>query len=313
MIISDPAVELVDTGQRNPPSDWASRALYTGISGESNWRRLVGDPAYVLQRSYGFRLTDVCTDCFAATPPKTLVSLGPGDGLEDFELVKSLKALEPDLQYIPVDISRKLLSAAIGNLESHVAIPVAIHADFESSRELIAETVERHGRPPILYILLGGTIGNLDRGELQFFGMMKQLMRPGDRFLHDIQLDGPGWKPSDEFLLDKSACRPALRSLLAGGLSQRGQHVAIETDWFEGRVEFSINQESDIEGTRTTVVRDRPTGQVLVRFRRYEWDRYRDWLGERGFDLEYWRSALGVSAEMLGTGVVVVGSRSKRD
>ena len=67
------------------------------------------------------------------------MSLGPGDGEHDVDLVKALKLRSPELAYIPVEICSGLLGAAIRNLKEHVDIPVGILGDFERGQTFLRE------------------------------------------------------------------------------------------------------------------------------------------------------------------------------
>jgi hypothetical protein len=310
-IIADDEVEEVGLGLAPVPPDWASRCLYIGEDGARNWLDVLGESTYTLhsQDAYGLRPNRLAA--LERAEVRTLVSLGPGDGEHDIELVQALRKKVPDLLYIPVEISRGLLDVAIRNLAAHVDVPVGLLGDFERGPAFLRAALDRFARRPILLSMLGGTIGNLDLGEPSFFRGMRALLRPGDSFLIDVPLAGPGWTARDDPRLDKARYTPGFRRFLAGGLAHRDPGLkdvpARAPSWFEERVECRVGDEAAIAGTRVITVRDRPTGRVLLRFRRYDWDALRDWFRAEGFDVLFARGSLSTSEDKFGMGVVLLG------
>src|SRR5262249_8518089 len=147
-------------------------------------------------------------------------------------------------------------------------IPVGLLSDFESGQDFLRDSLNTLARPPILFSLLGGTLGNLDRGEPRFFAGMKQLMRPGDSFLLDIPLAGPAWIARDDPRLDKTQYTESLQRFLARGLAhcEAGPKAESDPRWFDRRIECILGQEAAIAGTKVITVRDRPSGRALLRF-----------------------------------------------
>ena len=95
-------------------------------------------------------------------PFRTLVSLGPGDGSADADLVAALAGRPA---YVAVDISRPLLQAAIERLRPLAGPVRGVLCDFEDDGGFLGACLRGHAEPRVLYALLGGTLGNLDRGE----------------------------------------------------------------------------------------------------------------------------------------------------
>lgn len=305
-VLGDPLVVAVDRGGEPAPPDWESRSLYIGEDGAGRWLGLLHEPSYTLHGHDAYRLREHRLAAVAERGFRTLVSLGPGDGGHDRELVRALRGREPGLSYIPVEIGRGLLATAVRTLRDEVAIPVAVLADFERDRATLGEALERFAARPALFSLLGGTLGNLDRGEPGFFDGMRAVMRPGDAFLLDVPLAGPGWTPRDDPRLDPSRYTNGFRNFLRGGLEVRGLAAGPADGWFERRVACRLDRDETIPGTRVISVRDAPSGRVLLRFRRYDWDAIRTWLRGRGFSLAFVASSLGSPGETFGMGVIVL-------
>ena len=102
------------------------------------------------------------------------------------------------MRYIPVEISQEMLERATGNLQPHARIPVGVLCDFEDDQEFLRQQLAVHASKPVLFSLLGGTVGNLDGGEAAFFSGFRNIMTNGDAFLLDLPLAGPSWTVDGE-------------------------------------------------------------------------------------------------------------------
>jgi hypothetical protein len=141
-ILSDELVEKVNLGQAPPPPDWVSRCLFTNGDSVRNFLAAVGQPAYAR-----YNLQPICREAVAQVCARTMISLGPGDGNFDAELVRVLQGNDPDLVYIPVDISRDLLEAAMDRVSQLASVPVGVLADISLG-------------PSVHRVVLGGCPGH---------------------------------------------------------------------------------------------------------------------------------------------------------
>jgi hypothetical protein len=309
----DLAVEIIadermapDRGVIPPPDDWASRALYVGEAGARNWLNVVAEPTYPLRdpSRYDLRANRLAALAVLRSRPATFVSLGPGDGLNDLELVRVLG--EPpsgNLRYLAVDISLPLLRQAVINLRGHVETPVGILCDFEDGRDLLTEALRRYAHPPILFALLGGTVGNLDAGEAPFFTWVRSRLGAGDGFLLDLPLAGPGWTPADEPRLKPEAYTNAFRCFLGEGMDQHDPGGAAAA--FAQRVELSLNRDA-ATGAEEILVADRFNSRRVLTFRRYRWEPLLSWFRAQGFAVEFSRSSITSDQDKFGMGVVLL-------
>lgn len=307
-IIADEEVERVNLGRASAPADWYSRCLYIGEEGAQHWLDVLNEATYALhgRDSYGLRANRLTA--IERASAGTLVSLGPGDGEHDVDLVKALKLRSPELAYIPVEICSGLLERAIRNLKDHVDIPVGILGDFERGPTFLREALDKFARRPILFSLVGGTIGNLDVGEPRFFAGMRELIQTGDSFLLDVPLAGPAWSVHDDPRLDKLKYTPCFKRFLAGGLAHRVPELKARADpnWFDERIECVFSEDGAITGTKVITVRDRPTGVVVLRFLRYDWESIGHWFEAEGFDVAAAMCSLSSPADKFGMGVILL-------
>ena len=319
-IVSDETLALIDQGETPPPSGWASRALYRGQAGANNWLAVVEEPNYPLGHPDHLGVSSKRHDAVDGLDIGTLVSLGAGDGISDLEL---LSAISGDgsgtgrrIRYIPVDISRVLLETAIAAVHPHHEIPVAVHGDFEEQQGLLADVLNRWASPPLLIALLGGTVGNLDNGELPFFEGLRRLMRVEDAFLVDIPLAGPAWNVEDEPRLKPGGYTSVFRRFLGAGLewpslvadarmsaaTAGGQHP------FEEQVSFSLTHDDDTCAEVITVC-NRGDARPVLRFRRYRWQPILRWFANHGFKVQFSWSSVTSDKDGFGMGVCLLRPR----
>lgn len=302
-ILSPPNADLNDPGGILH-NDWSARALYVGESGAQNWLRVVREPNYPLRDPSLYDLRANRLSALQGLDVNTFVSLGPGDGHNEVELVQTLASQSREkLLYVPVDISLPLLKQAITLLSGHAAVPIAIHADFEESGEFLAHILAQYTRPPVLFGLLGGTLGNLDRGEQHLLTWLRSQLQAEDRILIDLPLAGSGWAPSDEPRLRPAGYSPAFRRFLAEAMRPHDPEAAVTA--FEERVELSLSPDPTT-GAQTIAVSDRLSGGKLLTFRRYCWELVLRWFESQRLSVRFARCSIKSPEEKFGMGVVLL-------
>jgi uncharacterized SAM-dependent methyltransferase len=322
-VVVCPPIDAIDATRQPPPVSWGSRLLYVGEQGAQNWLDVVNEPGYPLRNPELFDLRNRRLEAVRGMRVGTFVSLGPGDGLHDVDLVSALLAEDKQvsvvqygtkpMMYIPVDLSRAILEVAIQNLQSHIDIPVALLCDFEDGQSFLAEMLVKYAQPPILFSLLGGTIGNLDGDDPSFLSGMKQLMQRGDMFLLDIPLAGPAWIPADDPRLRPEGYTMAFRRFLATGIArfQTADSGELEkqaeevVEAFSERIE--LQHEHDLQtGSEVIRVIDRPSGRVALTLRRYRWEAMLRWLETLGFHVQFAKCSIASEQDKFGMGVVLL-------
>jgi hypothetical protein len=300
LILADEVTAAVNRGAAVPGS-WAGRALYVGPAGAANWIAVVQEPGYPLRTLDDHGLRAHRHAALAGRRFATLVSLGPGDGTVDVDLIEVLaREVGPDAgppAYVPVDLARPLLERSIEVVAPHAARVVGLHCDFEGASGFLDESVRRYTVPPVLFALLGGTVGNLDEGEERFFAAARRRMGPADAFLLDVPLAGPAWNADIEPRLGLGGYSAAFRRFL-------GLPGVPDAD-LERRVAFE-HRPDDATGAETIAVSDRLSGRRLLMFRRYRWGPILDWFGRQGFRVAFARSSLSSGSDRFGMGVVLL-------
>ena len=304
-LIADEAVAKIDCGALPYPDSWGSRALYVGEEGAHGWLGVVNDPNYPLGDAVMQQMVDLRVGSLNGITPMTVVSLGPGDGIQDAMFLQALARNADELQYIPVDISRRLLLEAVKNVEHHVAIPAAVHCDFEES-ESLADALVAYGQPPVLIAMFGGTIGNLDSGIRRFLTRIQRLMGPDDAFLVDVPLAGDAWSPENEPRLKAENYSPTFRSFFqrCAGPACRDADSDSVTMPFEEQFELSLADDPELNA-RTIEAKNLKTGEV-IRNRRFHWPSFLDWVRGNGFQVLSESSTLESSDCVFGMGAALL-------
>jgi hypothetical protein len=315
VIASDEKVANANRNRAAMPNDWHSRALYPGQTGCRNWLSVVHEAGYPLCDPNTYDLRDHRLAAVRGHDVASLVSLGPGDGSADIDLMAGLRPRQTEraadqgpgrLIYIPVEISQPLLELAISNLRPHANIPAGVLCDFEQGERILSTTLEAHAVRPILFSMLGGTIGNLDQGEQNFFSVMRRLMRGNDAFLLDLPLAGPAWSASVDPRLNPRGYSTAFRQFLGAAIrtDRPPEHAGPRPAELPFEQWASLSHRHDEETAAEVItVTDHQTGRLVLTFRRYHWSGFLRWLRQRGFGIAYARSSVEA---YFGMGVVLL-------
>ena len=302
-IIADPTVVEDQIGS-TLPMDWCNRNLYFGVEGAKAWLETVNEPAYS-PKNQELKLRRLLLKALEQVDARSFVSLGPGDAVRDVEIAIKLRQKEPWLQYIPVDISDGLLVRAIKCLSDQVRVPAGILADFEDRLNFIQRQLRIHATSPILFTLLGNTLGDLDNYEGSFLSSLGNMMQTGDFFLLEVSLAGPKWNRKGDRRGKHSSYGPAYRRFIANGLSRRTAE-SVESIVANFRSRFRFNDgESDVENTKCIDVVDTESQRLACTIRRYDWESLLAWIDSvKQFNILFKDNAF--IDELLGDGVILM-------
>jgi hypothetical protein len=191
-IYSDPDLACIILSDKNLPATWCQRANYLGTTGGVNWLRLAQNNTVSTTKELK---STTSTDfvCNALQELKTkhvdcFVSLGVGDFSKDKEIISFLTQDQNPITYIPIDISYALLEHTITHVDKdNRCLTYPIHADFEQGGDFIKNIIRQKTKTSDCKIicLIGGTFGNLDKGELNLFRFIDHIMNVGDIFIFD--------------------------------------------------------------------------------------------------------------------------------
>jgi uncharacterized SAM-dependent methyltransferase len=170
--------------------DWA---LYVGDAESESWLDLERDEAFPVARE----LTDLLEASLGRIaphlPPKpTVVSIGAGDGRKERLVLEAIRPLEPR-GYVPIDISRKMVAAAM-DTSADLGVPVTGVVGFCEDLPHLAAEWQR----PVVLCLLGNNFANYAPGAL--LGRLAGSLGPADRLLIDSHVtpearaEDPAWR-----------------------------------------------------------------------------------------------------------------------
>src|SRR5262245_2598868 len=157
-------------------------------------------PEYYLTRAESEILQTSAAEIVAAVEgPVRLLELGSGSAEKTRHLIEALLAKQPELHYLPVDISDsslELSSQRLLRLYPGLRI-TAFAADYFTALQALARRVPADPNCRTVALFLGSNIGNFGRDESrEFLRSVRKLLRPNDGLLLGADL-----KKSPEILL----------------------------------------------------------------------------------------------------------------
>ncbi|WP_336080956.1 L-histidine N(alpha)-methyltransferase [Nocardia sp. SSK8] len=190
--------ELVRSLRGDPSLGYAGKRVqnkhrYIGLVPTIAWMQTSKDPAYPLtyesMSAFG-RNWDELLPALGAQRYH-YVSLGVGTGDKDRHILDRLQRTDAGRArfYVAVDISTAMLN--LGTQETRERMPgrvLLVEMDFEDedSLEALREFVDSFaGDEPILFSLLGGSLGNVD-DDATFLRNLAAVLRPDDRLILEV-------------------------------------------------------------------------------------------------------------------------------
>jgi hypothetical protein len=226
-----------------------SRYLYENEVGANYWLDLCNDPHYTDFRNSLSFWSDIAAVFAGAIESETghefdFVSLGPGDGQKDAELIRAwTRDGESDVIYYPYDISLRMITRTvqeIRKIQGPIRVKAAL-ADFDNLSQLKAICSARD--TPNVISLLGNSLGN-GSNELSFIRGLRAAMNSDDFLLLEVRLK------------HGSADPPVLDSPLAKRFyfSPLEHYLAIPFNVDKIRSRMLDSGLSQIRGTQSTLI-----------------------------------------------------------
>lgn len=188
-----------------------SRYLYISETGIDEWIKLCSDQTYEIRRRamdfWNRQSAAIGAAVVEALPESSFnfVSLGPGDGRKDANLISGWRRL--DVTYQPYDISMRMLAYAVARVrrvlrqERSRALRIkSVVADFDEIERALP--VLELPAVPKVFSLLGNTLGNF-ASETDCLDSLKTLMGSEDLLLLEVRLRGPWDAVSGDYIGEK--------------------------------------------------------------------------------------------------------------
>ncbi|GAA1697550.1 L-histidine N(alpha)-methyltransferase [Kribbella sp. NPDC056951] len=167
---------------------------YWGIGPTIAWANATSDPFYLVMKAG----TESFQRHWRKVKPHVdkggfhFVSLGIGTGVKDRTILEDLRRRNPDMFYIPVDMSSEMLrlggqeSVRSGHFPISQVLPVQIDFSIRDNMSELAQMLGRLiGDEPLLYSLTGNTLANFDDDE-DLLQLITDVLRPQDRLLLEV-------------------------------------------------------------------------------------------------------------------------------
>ncbi|MEI2782965.1 MAG: L-histidine N(alpha)-methyltransferase [Candidatus Competibacter sp.] len=275
------------------PSNWSGRSLYLGDGG-ARYLDVSTDPAFstwfLADRHGTHELHKIAIDSLGdeVTMIDRVISLGPGDGHAEHQLLLHMQSRRATPEWIPVDISQGLLTFAIYR-RSELPIPFGIVGDFEDGLTFIFDQIfpeqgdgPRPPRMPTLVTLLGGTFCNLDE-EDRIITQLAARLKAGDYLIVDIPVKGKSWTLESDPRSTVSNFPLSFRRFISDGLAARlGIPSNNILDSFEKRI-VTQKVPGRIPNTDIIEIVDSASKFKALRFARFDWDASVRWFEQQNF------------------------------
>jgi uncharacterized SAM-dependent methyltransferase len=180
-----------ETGdEKQIPSGFA----YWGIGPTIAWAYACNDPLYVVMKegidSFGGRWHQIQSKL--EDKKYHYVSLGVGTGMKDRSILRLFLETNPDLLYFPVDMSAEMLRLGVQGVAKGLQLKgsqiLPVQVDFSTSKSIsdLRKLLDRVvGDTPVLFSLLGNTLGNFE-DDAKVLQTLSKLMRSEDKFLIEV-------------------------------------------------------------------------------------------------------------------------------
>lgn len=166
---------------------------YWGTGPAIAWARACSDPFYMVMKqslaSFGARWRQLEPN---TNSPAHYVSFGVGTGHKDRLIVETLLRGNPDMFYLPVDMSSEMLrlgtqeSTRDLGLRNHRVVPVQLDISIPDNLVELRSLLNRLvGDEPVLFSLLGNTLANFD-DDVDLLADLASAVRPQDSFLLEV-------------------------------------------------------------------------------------------------------------------------------
>lgn len=181
--LEDFAQSVVQGLEQDPPQ-LESRFLYDA-AGSEIYGRITLLPEYYPARTETAILRSHVSRIRELTGSANLLELGSGYSVKTAQLFEAYTRSGRDLIYLPIDVSGSALRTAIESIDQrHPGVKViGVNATYSHAFEIL------HVATPVMGLFLGGSIGNLDKDEVNglWTGISRGLA-PGDHFLLGVDL-----------------------------------------------------------------------------------------------------------------------------
>ena len=301
--------------QESHPS-WISRALYLGSLGADLWESVESDHDYLNSRGFDETKRSL-VQLIKSSVTKNfdcVFSFGPGVATIDREIIYHIRG-ENTLSYIPIDINPYLAFRAAENVDqssSEVGSPFCIIGDFEDGMDDIGKVVHSYTSPGRVFLMLGGTFGNLEKTEDGFLNGLHGCMEDDDIAILDVFTALPNYSFNNDPLIPLSKQPKAVRRYLSGPFATK--YGESDIDKFAADIDQYLevvkHGRSSIDGTVTLSIIEKSKKTPFIYIRRYEYSSFSSHIENLGFEIMAKKQLGRSNVNPVGRGLFII--RRKR-
>src|SRR5690606_9498025 len=181
--------EDVFRGLTSYPKKISSKFLYDQ-KGDELFQEIMKLPEYYLTgREYSIlkRNREEIGAAFASLEGFDLIELGAGDGTKTKVLLRHFEEKNYDFKYLPVDISKNVLTQLSDSLEQEIP-GLEVEPQQGTYTEVLNRLSDYKERKKVI-LFMGSNIGNLTPEEaFVFLKKISAAMKPGDMFFMGVDL-----------------------------------------------------------------------------------------------------------------------------
>jgi len=223
--------EIINAFVDKKYTEWGTKGLYVGTESARLWSKIEKLDFENHKENHKKVLLDF-TDKIIKNQIDTIlkidniISLGPGAGYFDNEVVKIISRKKNKISYIPIDINPYLAFEAMERLSkiTKLRTPFTIVDDFENGYEyiknIIAEKFHQLNQRN-LFMVLGGTFCNLSANEDEILDKFEIWMRKGDLLLLDVFLVNENYKFEDDVSRQPESLEDIYKDLLINSIAKK--------------------------------------------------------------------------------------------
>ncbi len=264
---------------------WSLASLYGGMEGALAWRAVESDPSYSkrVQTSEGGTQIGILV---GKRKVSTVVSLGPGIGSVDVEVMANLRE-NRWREYVPVDVNQYLLLESARRVSEQNAMTESVRGilcDFDKNLSFVGDVVRRHTKGPRLFLMVGGTFGNSAQTEGALLRGLYAIMEPGDLFLFDLFCCTPGYEVQKDPLFSVRDTPLAVQEFFANGVRMMLGERSLNHEEAISRI-LPRESSGSLPGTKTVELVERDGGNTIVRIKRFVSTEINKAITEAGFEI----------------------------
>jgi predicted nucleotide-binding protein len=188
--------------------NWSSKALYIGSKSARLWKGLEDDNKSLIDKtevkSFVSEIHSDKSINIDFTKINNVISLGPGCGKFDNEIISQVYKKNKFINYVPIDINPYLAFRAceyVKKKSPEIRIPFAIIEDFEENSQFVSEILKTKFHDlnqSCLFLMLGGTFSNLEGDEENLISKIESWMSKDDFLIIDAFIKENGYNFMDD-------------------------------------------------------------------------------------------------------------------